>query len=236
MSIIGAGNALGDTVPAFCIFKQWPSDMEDWNVEGLDADIRFYKSDTAFKNAEITLDWIRLFNKHSFALHAEVQRRGISFEDWFGCDHDNYSPALGIPFVNPDDVPPEYSVRMSTPREERIYRLLILDNFTGHYNLDFYEYCLSFDIIVIFLPPHSTHLIQPMDAGVFHSLKETHKRSIERILLNCESAFTREDFITLFRESWLYGFTRGNIMAGFEKTGVYPPFRDIVINQIKYKN
>ena len=69
MTLIGYGNAVGDTILAFNIFKYWPT--EDWDVSGFDKDVRFAVSDTAFNNSVLIMDWIRHFNKHSFPVYTE---------------------------------------------------------------------------------------------------------------------------------------------------------------------
>uniref|UniRef100_A0A0D2XR81 HTH CENPB-type domain-containing protein n=1 Tax=Fusarium oxysporum (strain Fo5176) TaxID=660025 RepID=A0A0D2XR81_FUSOF len=50
---IGTGNAAGDTTPPWLIFKSFPT-LEWAQIEG-DSQMRFAQSDTAFSNAEITL-------------------------------------------------------------------------------------------------------------------------------------------------------------------------------------
>jgi hypothetical protein len=57
-----------------------------------------------------------------------------------------------------------------------IYRLLILDSFNGHIDLRCMRYCLSFDILIVRFPSHSTHLMQPLDVGVFNPSKSGIKR------------------------------------------------------------
>ncbi|KAF3768250.1 hypothetical protein M406DRAFT_250200, partial [Cryphonectria parasitica EP155] len=49
----------------------------------------------------------------------------------------------------------------------RIYCSLIINSFSGHYSIDILDYCFRFNIIMIFLPPYSTYLLQLMDVGVF---------------------------------------------------------------------
>lgn len=83
-TLVGCTNAAGTTIPPFMIFKSWPT--ESWEADGLDERIRFARSDTAISNAEISLDWLRHFNRHSFSSLTKVQYLGITFEDLFGCD------------------------------------------------------------------------------------------------------------------------------------------------------
>ena len=46
------------------------------------------------------------------------------------------------------------------------WRILILD---GHYShvIEFMDYCETNQIALYCLPPHSTHILQPLDVGLF---------------------------------------------------------------------
>ena len=65
-----------------------------------------------------------------------------TMEEWFGYDENYNNSRLGISFINPDEASPDDAVRRRLCADERIYRLLVLDNFSGHHNLELYEYCL----------------------------------------------------------------------------------------------
>jgi hypothetical protein len=45
------------------------------------------------------------------------------------------------------------------------YRLLILDSHGGDVSPEFDQYCLTHSIIVLCMPAHSSHLLQPLDEG-----------------------------------------------------------------------
>lgn len=77
----------------------------------------------------------------------------------------------------------------SRPDDEKIYRLLVVDGFTGHTKLEFAEYCIMFDIIAI-LPPHSTHMMQPLDVGLFQPLKAAHQKALRKSLAECNISFS----------------------------------------------
>lgn len=193
MTLIGAGNACGDAIPAYNIFKHWPD--ESWADFKLDKDVRFNQSETAFNNAEIMLDWICHFNKFSFIANAAFMKKGVDFEDWFGCDETRHNSRLNIALIDPDECEPEQAVRKQTHPDQRIYRLLILDSFSGHHNLELYEYCLMFDIILVFLPPHSSHFLQPMDVGVFQHIKKKHQERLREVVRRGELKFDRSMFV-----------------------------------------
>ena len=51
------------------------------------------------------------------------------------------------------------------------YRLLILDGHGSHVTPEFNQYCLECSIIILCMPPHSSHLLQPLDVDCFSVLK-----------------------------------------------------------------
>ncbi|KAG7404257.1 hypothetical protein Forpe1208_v015700 [Fusarium oxysporum f. sp. rapae] len=83
-TMLRCANAAGFIIPPLMVFKTWPT--ESWDVNALDEAIRFARSDTGFSNAEISMDWIRHFNRNSFECTTKAQSRGVTFTDWFGCD------------------------------------------------------------------------------------------------------------------------------------------------------
>jgi hypothetical protein len=83
-TLIGCGNAVGDDIPPWVIFKVFPS--LHWALNDLPEGMRFARSDAAFSNSEICLDWLKHFNHYSWARSAKAQRLGISLVEWFGRD------------------------------------------------------------------------------------------------------------------------------------------------------
>ena len=49
--------------------------------------------------------------------------------------------------------------------------LLMLDGHSSHYSLEFIRKTTLEGVIVSCLPPHTTHVTQPLDVSAFHSLK-----------------------------------------------------------------
>jgi hypothetical protein len=58
-------------------------------------------------------------------------------------------------------------------------RLLILDGHESHHSLKFQELCKENNIYTLCMPPHSSHLLQPLDVGCFSPLKRAYSREIE---------------------------------------------------------
>ncbi|KAG6989181.1 hypothetical protein FocnCong_v021292 [Fusarium oxysporum f. sp. conglutinans] len=210
-----AGNAAGETTPPWLIFKAFPT-LEWANIEG-DLEMRFTQSDTAFSNGDIMLEWARDFNRKSWDKSAAVQHRQLDFEEWFGCNEHLKSPSNAAASY---DKPPGTEGKAE---EDLVWRLLVIDGFSGHGSFAFREYYIKFNILIAFLLPHSTHILQPMDLGVFQWLKNAHQRRLRDALRKGNLSFNRRDFAGSFKEIFDEGFTPAHIITGFEKSGIFPP-------------
>ena len=89
------------------------------------------------------------------------------------------------------------------------HSMLICDQFGSHLTYDFVKYCEDHKIIPFFLPPHSSHLLQPLDVGVFSAYKHWHSEWVydatvsgyERItwaIPYCDRADLAEDLQTFY--------------------------------------
>jgi hypothetical protein len=219
---IGAANALGTSIPPWLIFKALPT--ESWAEIDAIPGMRFAQSETGFSNQQITLEWLHSFNAFSWLSSLKARAKRISLANWFGCDEwlrDAISPHSKL------TAPPTIH-----KEEDKIYRLLVIDGFSGHLGFEFIEYCIQFDIVICILPSHSTHLTQPLDVGVFQPLKNAHQKELRKSIREGNLAFNRLQFATAFKSVYTAGFTKHNIMSGFEKAGIWPVSATPVINRI----
>ncbi|KAM5353284.1 hypothetical protein ACJZ2D_016816 [Fusarium nematophilum] len=92
-----------------------------------------------------------------------------------------------------------------------------------------------FDIVFCTLPPHSTHILQPVDVGVFQFLKNAHQKALRQSIREGNLAFTRMAFAVAFKEMYLEGFSAAYIMSEFEKSGIYPISHELVVWYILQK-
>ena len=101
--------------------------------------------------------------------------------------------------------------------------LLVLDGHSTHYQPQLLRVAKEFDIIILCLPPHTTHEAQPLDCGVFGPLK-SHWANVCHSYLqqNPGRVITRFQFSALFSQAWSLAVTPANITAGFRTCGVYP--------------
>jgi hypothetical protein len=59
-------------------------------------------------------------------------------------------------------------------RTKGVYRMLILDGHESHVSAEFEQYCKENNIIPISMPPHSSHLLQPLDVALYSPLKRAY--------------------------------------------------------------
>ena len=55
------------------------------------------------------------------------------------------------------------------------YRMFIVDGHASHISTEFIRFVREHKIVCLCLPAHSAHLLQPLDVGVFGSLKQNYK-------------------------------------------------------------
>lgn len=92
-----------------------------------------------------------------------------------------------------------------------------------------------FDIVFCTLLLHSTHILQPLDVGVFQPLKNAHQKALLQSIREGNLAFARTAFAAAFKDVYLEGFSAAYIMRGFEKSGIYPISSKPAITYIQKK-
>ena len=61
-------------------------------------------------------------------------------------------------------------------------RLLIVDGYSSHVNMWFIEKCDELCILLLILPPHSTHRLQPLDVSLFAPLSSFYSTTANSLL------------------------------------------------------
>jgi hypothetical protein len=82
------------------------------------------------------------------------------------------------------------------------HRLLILDGHESHHSLEFQELCKENDIYTLCMPPHSSHLLQPLDVGCFSLLKRAYSREIEALIRHHINHITKLEFLPAFKAAF----------------------------------
>jgi hypothetical protein len=111
--------------------------------------------------------------------------------------------------------------------------LLIFDSYRSHITKAFIDYCWQYCIRLFQLLPHSTHLIQPLDVGVFQKFKHEFKKCIREEVFLGANEITKTDFFHYFNTFSSYTFTLQLCKAAFQKTGLIPLNPNLVLDKMK---
>ena len=101
--------------------------------------------------------------------------------------------------------------------------ILLLDGHASHKTLEAVELCRENGVVLICLPPHSTHQMQPLDKTVYGPLKTSYNTECDRWMLTNPA-----QRITMFEQGKLFGAAFMKIAGmqkavnGFERTGLWP--------------
>lgn len=177
-------NSQGWAIPPYLIFKgRWH--LASWyEKEQFPSDWRIAVSENGWTTNEVTLDWLKHFDKYT--------RSKIS----------------------------------------GVYRLLILDGHESHHSIAFEEYCRTNNILALCMPPHSSHLLQPLDVGCFGPLKKAYSRQIEDLVRAGITHISKESFIPAFKAAFQAAMTQENIQGGFRGAGLVPYDPEVVISKL----
>lgn len=102
------------------------------------------------------------------------------------------------------------------------YRLLILDGHSGYATASFDKFCTERMIIPLYLPPHSSHLLQPLDVGCFGPTKNLYGQKVQELMQQGIQSITKEDFLYLYPTFHQHTLSASNIKRGFKATGLVP--------------
>ncbi|KAH7556263.1 putative transposase [Bipolaris maydis] len=114
-------------------------------------------------------------------------------------------------------------------------RLLILDGHESHQSLEFQEFCKENNIYTLCMPPHSSHLLQPLDVGCFSPLKRAYSREVESLIRHHINHITKLEFLPAFKVAFDRSFTATNICSAFRGAGLVPLQPDAVLSRLDIK-
>ena len=125
--------------------------------------------------------------------------------------------------------------RSTRARIMGVYRMLVLDGHESHQSVEFETYCKDNNIIPVCLPPHSSHLTQPLDVGLFGPLKRAYGKEIESFIRAHINHITKVEFFFAFHAAYNATMTKENIASGFRGAGLVPFDPQAVISKLDFK-
>ena len=107
-------------------------------------------------------------------------------------------------------------------------RLLIVNGHGSHATDEFIWDCFSNNVYLLFMPAHTSHVLQPLDLTCFFPLKAAYRRLIADLAELTDSApVGKLRFLQCYAQARIDGLRANNIKSGFRASGLYP------INRLK---
>jgi hypothetical protein len=102
-------------------------------------------------------------------------------------------------------------------------RLLLCDNHASHVSVPFMYECFVQNVQLVFMPSHSSHILQPLDVGVFSVLKAFYRVEVTNLSRFSETQpVQKRQFIEYYRKARVKALVPQYIKAGWRGTGLYP--------------
>ena len=105
--------------------------------------------------------------------------------------------------------------------------LLIIDGHKTHIQYEVLQLAKANEIEIAKLPPHITHLLQPLDLSLFKPMKEWYDREAHKLFMGDIRYITKRDFPGLIGKVW-NSYRPEIAINGFKKAGICPFSREAV--------
>jgi hypothetical protein len=102
-------------------------------------------------------------------------------------------------------------------------RLLVLDGHDSHTSTEFMYECFKNNIQLLFLPAHTSHVLQPLDLAVFSPLKQSYRTHLNTLNSWVESSVVgKQLMLKCLIKARREAFTAQNITSGWKAGGLWP--------------
>jgi 4-hydroxybenzoate polyprenyltransferase len=111
----------------------------------------------------------------------------------------------------------------TAPEDPSDWRLLVIDGHHTHTTVDFMWECLSNKIYILFLPAHTSHILQPLDVAVFGPLKTAFKKHLDRQGgYDSSTIVAKKRLLYCYHKARMEALSAANIRSGWRATGLWP--------------
>lgn len=101
--------------------------------------------------------------------------------------------------------------------------LLILDNHSTHCSVEAFDFCADNGIVMLSIPPHTSHRLQPLDLTIFGPLSTAFNEACDtQMKANGYMAMTSEQLPSLLKSAWNKICSTEKAVNGFQSAGICP--------------
>ena len=107
--------------------------------------------------------------------------------------------------------------------------LVLYDGHRSHINLDLIDWAHTHHIILLILPAHTSHVLQPLDNGCFGPFEKIYNKVCLKFMReHCGQSITRYNVCSLGCSAYSKAMSPHNLQSSFRKAGIIPFNPDIV--------
>jgi hypothetical protein len=85
------------------------------------------------------------------------------------------------------------------------------------------------------MPPHLSHLLQPLNIGCFRPLKRAYSTEIEALIRYRINHITKEEFLLAFKTAYDKTIIKDNIIRSFRSAGLVPHNENAVLLKLNIR-
>jgi hypothetical protein len=119
--------------------------------------------------------------------------------------------------------------RLSRTQRSPGKRTLLLDGCENHFTKELFQKAQDAGVVLFPFPPHLTHILQPLDVGLFCVYKHWHQEILLREIADGATDFNKADFLFHLQEVRARTTKRSTIISSWQKTGIYPFDPEVVL-------
>jgi hypothetical protein len=108
------------------------------------------------------------------------------------------------------------------PTDPTSRRLLIMDGHSSHITANVIAFCMQNAIDLLILPPHCSHILQPLDVGVFAPLKRALAFETDAALRLDTGRIPRVEWVEMYIRARNKALTSQTILSGWRGAGLVP--------------
>ena len=98
--------------------------------------------------------------------------------------------------------------------------MIILDEYKSYFSIEFEKFYKEKNIIILYLPPYSSHLIQLLDISYFSILKRSYNRELKAFIKAYINYIIKTEFFIAFKAAHISIMTIENVQVGFRGIGL----------------
>ncbi|KAM0711415.1 hypothetical protein Q7P35_002155 [Cladosporium inversicolor] len=119
------------------------------------------------------------------------------------------------------------------PEDPQARRLLIMDGHGSHITANVIAHCMERAIDLLILPPHCSHILQPLDVSVFSPLKRALAAETDAVARLDAGRVSRVEWTQMYIRAREKAFTAANIKSGWRNTGLEPLSPIVVLDKYR---